>query len=63
MSDDEQPIESPCVRCCCLDLDDICVGCNRTLTEICNWNNLSNTEKLDVLEKCKIREASKFKRT
>ncbi|MDO6421576.1 DUF1289 domain-containing protein [Saccharophagus degradans] len=51
------------MRCCCLDLDDVCVGCNRTLTEICNWNNLSNTEKLDVLEKCKIREASKFKRT
>lgn len=63
MSDDEQPIESPCVRCCCLDLDDVCVGCNRTLAEICSWNNLSNDQKRKVLASCKAREEDKFKRT
>nr|WP_254619459.1 DUF1289 domain-containing protein [Vibrio metschnikovii] len=36
-----EPIEtcsykSPCVRHCCLDDKDICIGCGRTLDEICH---------------------------
>ena len=30
-------IESPCVRKCCLDEKDICLGCFRSLTEITQW--------------------------
>ena len=29
--------ESPCVRRCTLDLEDLCVGCGRTLDEILEW--------------------------
>jgi len=29
--------ESPCVRNCCLDENDICMGCFRSLTEITQW--------------------------
>ncbi|MDO9214286.1 MAG: DUF1289 domain-containing protein [Methylococcales bacterium] len=29
---------SPCVRNCCLDNDDICLGCFRSLEEIRQWS-------------------------
>ncbi len=45
-----EPIEtcsykSPCVRHCCLDDKDICIGCGRTLDEICRWSSATNIEK------------------
>ena len=30
---------SPCVRNCCLDDDDVCLGCGRRLDEILAWHN------------------------
>ena len=30
-------VESPCVRNCCLDENQICLGCFRSLTEIMQW--------------------------
>ena len=30
-------VESPCIRNCCLDNNDICMGCFRSLTEITQW--------------------------
>ncbi|ELH0845081.1 TPA: DUF1289 domain-containing protein [Vibrio cholerae] len=49
-----EPIEtcsykSPCVRHCCLDDKDICIGCGRTLDEICRWGSATNSEKQDIL--------------
>jgi predicted Fe-S protein YdhL (DUF1289 family) len=32
-----EPIVSPCVRNCCLDGDDVCLGCFRTIAEITGW--------------------------
>jgi predicted Fe-S protein YdhL (DUF1289 family) len=29
---------SPCVRNCCLDDDDVCLGCGRKLDEILAWH-------------------------
>ena len=48
-------VESPCVRNCCLDQDDICMGCHRTLTEICGWHAASNDEKREILARCRLR--------
>jgi len=31
-------VESPCVRRCTLDEDDLCVGCGRMLREILEWS-------------------------
>jgi predicted Fe-S protein YdhL (DUF1289 family) len=31
-------IDSPCVRNCCLNDDDICLGCGRSLQEISRWS-------------------------
>ena len=42
--------KSPCIRQCCLNNDDICLGCFRALDEITQWSYYSNTEKQSVLE-------------
>ncbi|TXY19121.1 DUF1289 domain-containing protein [Vibrio cholerae] len=41
--------KSPCVRHCCLDDKDICIGCGRTLDEICRWSSVTNSEKQEIL--------------
>ncbi|EGR4299847.1 DUF1289 domain-containing protein [Vibrio cholerae] len=41
--------KSPRVRHCCLNDKDICIGCGRTLDEICRWSSAINSEKQDIL--------------
>ena len=48
-------VPSPCVRNCCLDEDDVCLGCLRTIEEIMRWGQADNKEKLEILEKVKVR--------
>lgn len=48
---DDTPV-SPCVRNCCLDLQDICLGCGRKLEEISGWYTYSDEEKREVLRNC-----------
>ena len=49
------PIASPCVKNCCLDKQDICLGCDRTIDEIIRWGDANDKEKLLMLEKAKKR--------
>ncbi|WP_428848322.1 DUF1289 domain-containing protein [Shewanella olleyana] len=37
---------SPCVANCCLDLQDVCLGCHRTHKEILAWHKMSREEKI-----------------
>jgi predicted Fe-S protein YdhL (DUF1289 family) len=46
----EPDIASPCIRNCCLDQDDICLGCSRSLNEILQWGNASAALRLQILE-------------
>jgi predicted Fe-S protein YdhL (DUF1289 family) len=48
-------VPSPCVRNCCLDHDDVCMGCYRTLSEICAWHEAPDSEKLEILIRCRLR--------
>jgi predicted Fe-S protein YdhL (DUF1289 family) len=50
---------SPCVRNCCLDVHDVCMGCNRTVAEIMQWNAASMEEKREILARCRQREAER----
>lgn len=43
-------VESPCIRKCTLGDDDICVGCFRSLDEICAWGGASNNQRREMLE-------------
>lgn len=56
-------IESPCVRQCCIDESTgLCVGCLRTLDEICGWSGFEANDKLRVLEAVDVRRAQRERR-
>lgn len=46
----EPVIESPCVRNCCLNDEDICLGCFRSLREITRWGTVDDHGKQLILE-------------
>ncbi len=46
---------SPCVRNCCLDDQDICLGCGRSLEEICGWTKADVEGKSRILALAKAR--------
>ena len=39
--EDAESVASPCIRRCCLDDHDICLGCGRMLDEILAWGEAS----------------------
>lgn len=48
---DSTPLASPCTRVCALDENDICVGCYRSIDEICAWRTASEDLKRAILVK------------
>ncbi|NOU13494.1 MAG: DUF1289 domain-containing protein [Methylococcaceae bacterium] len=55
MSSKINSVESPCIRNCCLDEDDVCLGCFRTLEEIKCWSIIDHSAKREILENASIR--------
>jgi len=49
-------LSSPCVRMCCLDNNDICLGCFRSLDEIKNWTQVDEQTRERFLTNAKNRE-------
>ena len=49
-------ISSPCVRNCCLDEDDICLGCFRSIEEVMQWSGANDHMKLKILDSAKARK-------
>lgn len=54
-----QTVESPCVRNCCLDDDDICLGCFRSINEIMEWSAADNKKRKEFLVNAKKRRDEK----
>jgi len=52
-------VPSPCVRNCCLDKKDVCIGCGRTVDEIIRWGDADDKEKLLILKASKKRNAGR----
>lgn len=50
-------VPSPCVRNCCLDDDDVCLGCGRTIQEILAWQQATMDERLAIIERASMRKA------
>ena len=48
-------IDSPCVRNCCLNEDDQCLGCFRSIEEIINWSSSDNDTRRLILRHCEQR--------
>jgi predicted Fe-S protein YdhL (DUF1289 family) len=57
------PPPSPCVRNCCLDDAEVCLGCGRTLDEILEWHQASVPRRLAILDAAGQRVDSRLKRT
>jgi len=53
--ENQESIPSPCVRNCCLNERDICLGCFRSLQEICNWSQTDNKQRILILNNAKRR--------
>ncbi len=49
-------INSPCVRNCCLNEKDVCLGCFRHINEIIGWQAFTEEEKIVILEVCTKRK-------
>ncbi|MDB5813745.1 MAG: hypothetical protein JWN23_862 [Rhodocyclales bacterium] len=48
-------VVSPCIRICCLDENDVCLGCFRTLDEIKDWRAADNSTRECILQRCTAR--------
>ncbi len=55
-------VPSPCVRNCCLDGNDLCLGCRRSLAEILSWGEASDEERRAILARCRVRDEEERKR-
>ncbi|HEX6999182.1 MAG TPA: DUF1289 domain-containing protein [Gammaproteobacteria bacterium] len=53
---------SPCVRNCCLDDDNVCIGCGRALAEIVGWARASEEEKRAILARAADRREQRRRR-
>lgn len=52
-------VASPCVRNCCLDEKDVCMGCGRSLDEIRAWSVADDATRLAILERAAARRAER----
>ncbi len=55
-------VASPCVRTCTLDDEDICIGCLRSLDEICAWGSASNEQRRAILLEVEARRSRRVQR-
>lgn len=49
-------INKPCIRRCCLNEEDVCLGCFRTFDDMLQWNKAKSTEKMKMLQKAEQRK-------
>ena len=53
-------VSSPCIRNCCLDDEDVCLGCYRTVEEIIQWADSSDNEKRLILQVAEKRKSERI---
>ena len=53
----------PCIRNCCLDDDDICLGCFRSFEEIKFWGEANETERAEILKNAQQRKDARIMKT
>ncbi|WP_408636844.1 DUF1289 domain-containing protein [Pseudomonas aestuarii] len=51
----EPLIASPCVRQCCLDQRDMCLGCGRLLNEILEWGSADHSRRRVICHAARAR--------
>ena len=56
---DQNMVRSPCVSNCCLDQDDVCLGCFRHIDEITGWHSADTSRRKQILDNTARRRADK----
>lgn len=51
-------VANPCIRHCCLNEQNICLGCYRTLDDILSWHQATDDQKRQMLQQARQRQAS-----
>lgn len=59
MSAEPEQIESPCIRNCCLDENDICLGCFRSISEITSWGMVNDQKRKKILRETELRRKAR----
>ncbi|MFT2109640.1 DUF1289 domain-containing protein [Marinomonas sp. 2405UD68-3] len=52
---------TPCIRNCCLDKQDVCMGCFRTLEEILRWHELNEKDIQEALREAEKRRLERHR--
>lgn len=60
--DEHGRIASPCVRVCCLNDDNVCLGCFRRIDEITRWGESSDAERRRILTAARERRQHHYMR-
>ncbi len=50
-------LDAPCVRNCCLNEVEVCLGCGRSLPEILRWHQAAIEERQEILTRASERRA------
>jgi hypothetical protein len=53
---------SPCVRNCCLDEGDVCLGCGRHIDEILAWHGADAAQRSAILATAQARVDARLRR-
>jgi uncharacterized protein len=49
-------VPSPCIDVCKLDAQGLCIGCRRTIGEIAEWSQASDTRRREILHALVLRQ-------
>ena len=62
VSHSQSTVPSPCVRNCCLDENDVCMGCGRHIDEILAWYESSDIEREAIIAIANKRLLQRYQR-
>lgn len=48
-------MQSPCIKQCALNKNNICKGCGRTVEQIMNWRDLTNQQRDDIMNNLELK--------
>jgi uncharacterized protein len=55
-------VQSPCIRNCCLNEEDVCLGCFRSLPEVIAWADSDNATREQILSNAKDRRLTYYEK-
>ena len=55
-------VSQPCIRKCCLNEEDVCLGCFRTFDDMLLWQKSTHSEKVQMLAHAQERKCKERKR-